>query len=60
MEVTREIRNAINIGATSDEIKDISIKNGMKTLSMQCKKLVLDGITTIDELLTITSIGDLE
>lgn len=60
MEVTREIRNAINMGANSDEIKDIAIKNGMRTLSMQCKKLVLDGITTIDELLTITSIGDLE
>lgn len=54
MEITREHREAINLGESSDVIRDISIKNGMTTLASGCKDLVINGITTMAELATIT------
>lgn len=56
MEITREHRDAINSGADSDVIRDISIENGMKTLESECKDFVLNGMTTIEELSTIAMI----
>lgn len=60
MEITRKHREAINIGANSDEIRDISIANGMDTLEKECKKMVINGITTIEELSTIVSLSNEE
>ncbi|NLZ33372.1 MAG: type II/IV secretion system protein, partial [Clostridiales bacterium] len=54
MEVTREHRDIINKTRDSDILKDISIKHGMTTLEDECKKLVLNGTTTMQELATIT------
>lgn len=54
MEITREHRNAINETKNSNILQDISIKHGMKTLAEECKELVLNGTTTIEELATIT------
>lgn len=54
MEITREHRDAINLGKDSDILRDISIKNGMNTLVAECRRLVIEGITTMDELATIT------
>lgn len=56
MEMTREHREAINSGGDSDILRDISIENGMKTLESECKEFVLQGMTTIEELSTITMI----
>lgn len=56
MEIIRKHREAINIGANSDIIRDISVENGMKTLENECKDLVLKGMTTIEELSTIASL----
>lgn len=56
MEMTRTHREAINSGANSDILRDISIENGMKTLESECKELVLSGVTTIEELSTIAMI----
>ena len=53
MEINRELREHIVKNKTTDELKDEGIKNDMKTIGMSCKKLVLDGITTIDELVKI-------
>lgn len=55
MEVTRKHRQAIDDEATSDKLRDIAIANGMNTLEMECKKLVLQGITTLDEFGAITT-----
>ena len=55
MEMTRKHREAINEGANSDKLRDISIESGMTTLEMECRKLVLSGITTVEELSTITN-----
>lgn len=53
MEVTRDHRESIMTGKSSDDIRDLSIKKGMKTVNMSCKDLVIKGITTIEELVKI-------
>lgn len=53
MEITREHRDLMLETRDSNKLKDLSIKNGMKTLSMACKELVLDGVTTIEEMASI-------
>ena len=55
MEMTRKLREAINDGANSDKLRDISIEHGMTTLEMECRKLVISGVITIEELSTITN-----
>jgi len=54
MEITKEHRNVINETRNTNILQDISIKNDMKTLADECKDLVLSGVTTIEELATIT------
>ncbi|MBM7686184.1 GspE/PulE family protein [Defluviitalea raffinosedens] len=54
MYVDQEIRKLINKNAIEDEIKDAAIKNGMTTLSENCKKLVIEGITTVEEFIRIS------
>lgn len=56
MEMTRQHREAINAGGNSDELRDICIANGMKTLESECKEFVLSGVTTIEELSTIAKV----
>lgn len=58
MEITREIRESIISNKSIDEVKDISIKNGMKTLRKSCEELVYSGETTIDELIKIAFLKD--
>lgn len=53
MEINRELRSSIMINKNTDSLRDIAIKNGMKTLKKSCVELVLDGVTTIDELARI-------
>jgi len=53
MEITREIRESILLNKSVDEVKEMSIKNGMKTLRQSCEELVCNGETTIDELIKI-------
>ncbi|WP_404814534.1 GspE/PulE family protein [Clostridium estertheticum] len=53
MEVTRTHREYIMRNASVDEIRDISIEKGMKTLKTSCTDLVLKGMTTVEELVKI-------
>lgn len=53
MEISRELRSSIMINKSTDELRDLAIKNGMKTLKNSCVELVINGITTIDELARI-------
>jgi type IV pilus assembly protein PilB len=53
MEVGRRHREYIMRNASIDEIRDICIENGMKTLKASCTDLVLKGMTTIEELVKI-------
>lgn len=59
MEITREHRDAINETRDSNVYKDIAIKNGMTTLGEECKRLVLEGITTVTQLATITMLNEI-
>lgn len=51
LEVTKEIRDLITKKADVEEIKQVAIRNGMKTIRKACENLVLNGRTTIDELI---------
>lgn len=53
LEIDREIREAITEGKTTDVIKDIAMKNGMKTLKKACIEHVVNGITTLDEYMRV-------
>ncbi|MNM99052.1 Type II secretion system protein E [compost metagenome] len=54
MDIGRELREGINKKKNSDELRDIAIKSGMKTLKMACTEHVLNKITTVEELLRVT------
>ena len=54
MVINNEYRSAIINNNGCDEIKQINKRLGMKTLKDSCAKLVIQGITTMDELLKIT------
>lgn len=52
--LTKDIRELINNNSSDDIIRNKSIKNGMLTLNGSCKKLVLDGVTSVEELVKVT------
>lgn len=54
MTITPQIKKAIANRATTEEIKGIALQSGMNTLRMSAAKYVLDGTTTIPEMLKIT------
>lgn len=53
MEITKEHREYIIKNYSTDKIRDLSVSNGMKTIKMSCKELVLNGDTTVEELIKI-------
>lgn len=53
MEISKEHREIIMSDRNIDILKDFCVKNGLKTLKDSCRKLVLDGITTINEYIRI-------
>ncbi|MDR1560172.1 MAG: Flp pilus assembly complex ATPase component TadA [Clostridiales bacterium] len=50
----RELRNMIVKGASTDEIKERARQKGMKTLADSARDLVLEGKTTIDEMIRVS------
>jgi type IV pilus assembly protein PilB len=52
--VTKEIRELINRNATLDQIQQMAVRQGTVTLSESCKELVLQGVTTMEEMLKVT------
>ena len=54
MEVTKEHREAILENKSADILKEISIKKCMRTIGQACRSLVLEGNTTVEEMLNIT------
>ena len=50
----RQIKNMVNSGKSNDEIKDEACVEGMKTLEESARELVLNGTTTIEEMLRAT------
>jgi len=54
MNITRAHRELIAKNVTSEDIKQLSISLGMKTLRDNCIRLVQNGTTSIDEMLRVT------
>ncbi len=53
MSVNKEMRVLIDNGSTIDDIREASRQQGMDSLSESCSKLVLAGITTMDQMLKV-------
>ena len=56
LKLLKEHRRLIIDKASSDKIKEMSIKNGMKTLKESGVDLVLRGVTTVGEILKATTV----
>ncbi len=54
MEVSQSLKRLISAKDTSETIQNEAIAEGMKTLQMSASKYVIDGITTISEMLRIS------
>lgn len=59
MEMNRNIRDAVIHDMSSDELNNLAIKNGMKSLKMFGVQKVLDGVTTVNELLRVVCTKDM-
>jgi type IV pilus assembly protein PilB len=53
MKVTGTIRNLVDKDATTDEIREAALKEGMVSLRENCRQLVLKGVTTVEEMLRV-------
>lgn len=54
MEVSNEVKRIIAKGGDADQIKDVALKNGMSTLRMSATRYVLDGITSVSEMIKVS------
>ena len=54
MPITGGHRQLIERRATADELRNYAIAQGMTTLKQAATRLVLEGVTTVDELLRVT------
>ena len=54
MVINDEIRAGITAKQDASDIKNIAIKNGMKTMLEDGIEKVMQGVTTIDEVLRVT------
>lgn len=55
---TKKHKELINKGCTEEELRKLSVENGMKSLKENAKFLVLEGKTTIEEMIKITFSND--
>lgn len=54
MPMTKEMRAMVERRATDDEIRSFAVRTGTLSLREGCKKLVLSGVTTVEEMLKVT------
>lgn len=53
MPIDHDIRKIINTNGNTDDIRTVAMKNGLRTIRANCVRLVLNGTTTIDEMVRI-------
>ena len=58
MKINREIRDLINADKPLEEITNAALRNNMKTLNKSAMNVVLNGNSTVEELLRVTLLGD--
>lgn len=51
LRVTDEIRDLIVRKATARELREVAIRQGMRTMQMEAFRLVVEGVTTVDDVL---------
>lgn len=54
MEVTQPLKNIISKGGTAEDIKNKALEEGMNTLRMSATKYVLEGITSVQEMMRVS------
>ncbi|MCR5720919.1 MAG: GspE/PulE family protein [Lachnospiraceae bacterium] len=54
MEMTPELRLIVSKGGTANDIKEQALKEGMHTLRMSASEYVLDGITSLSEMIKVS------
>jgi len=52
LSMSDDLKRAVASGAKTDEIRDIAVKNGMKTLKQYAMILMAEGLTSVEEVLT--------
>ena len=55
MEINTEMKNAIAKDASTAEIKRLAVENGMETLAAGARRKVLEGITSVSELVGVSA-----
>jgi general secretion pathway protein E/type IV pilus assembly protein PilB len=60
MDTSSEIRSLILKNSSTDAIRDSARHAGMKTLAEDGRRLVEEGITTIEEVLSVTTVHEME
>lgn len=58
MEITREHKELMLHSRDSSALRDLSISQGMKTIEMSCRELVLNGVTTVEELAAVAFLNE--
>jgi type IV pilus assembly protein PilB len=56
--MTDEIKRAVAAGANTDVIRELAIKNGMRTLKQYAMVLMAEGLTTVEEVLSNLVVED--
>lgn len=59
MDASNEIRALILQNASTDVIRDAARRSGMRTLAEDGRRLVQEGVTTIEEVLSVTTVHEL-
>lgn len=54
MQISPELKHMITIKAHTNEIKDTAVANGMNTLRMSASKYVVEGTTTMKEMMKVS------
>jgi type IV pilus assembly protein PilB len=54
MPMTKSIKLLIDSKQNTESLRNTAVEQGMKSLRQSCRQLVLEGVTTIDELLRMT------
>ena len=54
MEVNNDVKRCIAKGGDADAIKDVALQNGMSTLRMSATRYVLQGITSVSEMIKVS------
>lgn len=56
--ITDELKELISANATTGKMKDLALKSGMKTLAANCSRLVLEGVTSLEEMLSVVAVRE--